>query len=81
MLNQAYNSTFLSSSLSLTLLLLLLCLWRLSTPPETLDQLSDSLNLLERLKADTSSIESQFGPLSDQFNLLQKYEVQVWPEV
>ena len=54
---------------------------RLSTPPENLDQLSDSLTLLERLQNDVPNIEAQFEPLNDQFSILHKYEVQVPDEV
>ena len=54
---------------------------RLRVPPETLDQLSDSLNLLERLQSDIPNIEAQFEPLHDQFNILRKYEVPISEEV
>ena len=54
---------------------------RLSTPPEDLDALSDSLNLLETLQADIPRIEQQFEPLHDQFNILRKYEVPIPEEV
>ena len=54
---------------------------RLRVPPETLDQLSDSLNLLEHLQSDIPNIEAQFEPLHDQFNILRKYEVPISEEV
>ena len=49
--------------------------YRLSTAPEKLDQLGDSLGLLERLQAEKPKTEAQFQPLSDQFDILKKYEV------
>ena len=54
---------------------------RLSTPPSNLEDLSDSLTLLETLQADIPIIEAQFEPLHDQFNILRKYEVQIPEEV
>ena len=48
---------------------------RLGTAPENLDQLGDSLGLLERLQAEKPKTEAQFQPLSDQFDILKKYEV------
>ena len=54
---------------------------RLKKPPESLDNLSDSLNLLEHLQGDIPNIEAQFEPLHDQFNILRKYEVQIPEEV
>ena len=50
-------------------------MYRLSTAPENLDQLGDSLGLLERLQAEKPKTEAQFQPLSDQFDILKKYEV------
>ncbi len=54
---------------------------RLRVPPESLDQLSDSLDLLEHLQSDIPNVEAQFEPLHDQFNILRKYEVQIPEEV
>ena len=56
-------------------------LCRLRSPPETLDQLGDSLGLLEHLQTDIPKLEAQFEPLNDQFNILHKYEVPVPDEV
>lgn len=56
-------------------------MYRLRILPDTLDQLSDSLNLLEHLQSDIPNIEAQFEPLHDQFNILRKYEVQIPEEV
>ncbi len=55
--------------------------FRLRVPPESLDQLSDSLDLLEHLQSDIPNVEAQFEPLHDQFNILRKYEVQIPEEV
>lgn len=49
----------------------------LSTPPETLDNLGDSLSLLEEIQLRIPEIEKQFEPLQDQFNMLSKYEVAI----
>ena len=54
---------------------------RLSTPPETLDELGDSLALQDQLQADLPNMEAQFEPLNDQFNILRKYEVMISEEV
>lgn len=54
---------------------------RLSTPPADLDDLSNSLDLLENLQTSIPNIEAQFEPLHDQFNILRKYEVTIPDEV
>lgn len=54
---------------------------RLSAPPETLDQLGESLSLLEQLQQDLSNIEAKFPPLHQQFAILEKYEVAIPEEV
>jgi hypothetical protein len=46
-----------------------------------LDQLGESLTLLEQLQTDLSKIEARFPPLHQQFAILEKYEVTVSPEV
>lgn len=56
-------------------------LLRVSQPPQTLDELGESLNLWDRLHADKPTIEAKFEPLSEQFAILEKYEVPVSPEV
>lgn len=53
---------------------------KLSAPPETLDQLGESLTLLEQLQQDLPNIEAKFPPLHQQFAILEKYEVAI-PEV
>ena len=55
--------------------------FRLSTPPETLDQLGESLALLEQLQQDLPNIEAKFTPLHEQFAILEKYEVAIPEEV
>ena len=57
------------------------CLHRLSEPPESLDNLSDSLGLLEELQGKVPQLEQQFEPLTAQFNVLEKYDVTVSEEV
>jgi dynein heavy chain len=52
-----------------------------SKPPQTLDELGNSLNLWEKLNYGLSETEAKFPPLQDQFNILEKYEVPVEEEV
>ena len=56
-------------------------MFRLSEPPNSLDNLSDSLGLLEELQAKVPELEQQFEPLAAQFNVLEKYDVTVSEEV
>ncbi|KAJ3091962.1 Dynein heavy chain 2, axonemal [Quaeritorhiza haematococci] len=53
---------------------------KLRTPPKDLDELSDSLNLLQQLQSDVPSIEAQFGPIHEQYQILDKYEVPIKDE-
>ncbi|RKO93650.1 dynein heavy chain and region D6 of dynein motor-domain-containing protein [Blyttiomyces helicus] len=50
---------------------------QLCTPPTDLDQLSNSLGLLSQLQADAPSIEAQFAPIYDMYDVLEKYEVPI----
>ncbi|KAI8923518.1 dynein heavy chain and region D6 of dynein motor-domain-containing protein [Entophlyctis helioformis] len=50
---------------------------KLRAPPKDLEQLSESLSLLTQLQGDLSSIESQFGPIHEMYEILEKYEVQI----
>ncbi|KAM9836557.1 LOW QUALITY PROTEIN: dynein axonemal heavy chain 2 [Aulostomus maculatus] len=50
---------------------------RLSQPPETLVELSESLNLLESLQGDMGKTEAQILLIHEQFAILDKYEVPV----
>ncbi|XP_053341025.1 dynein axonemal heavy chain 2 [Clarias gariepinus] len=50
---------------------------RLSQTPQTLDELMESLKLLETLQEDINKTESQIPPIQDQFAILEKYEVPV----
>jgi dynein heavy chain len=56
-------------------------LHRVSNPPQTLDELGDSLNLWDTLNADKPNIEAKFQPLYDQFTIMEKYEVPIPEEV
>ena len=49
----------------------------MSKPPENLEELGNSLSLLEQLKTNQEEIEGRFPPLYEQFNILRKHEVQV----
>ena len=53
----------------------------MSQPPQTLDELGESLNLWDKLNADKPTIEAKFEPLSEQFAILEKYEVPIPEEV
>lgn len=78
------TAQFKPCSLSLYIFLsvcLSICLHRLSEPPESLDNLSDSLGLLEELQGKVPQLEQQFEPLTAQFNVLEKYDVTVSEEV
>ena len=57
------------------------CFSRVSKPPQTLDELGESLSLWEQLNADQPNIEAKFSPLYDQFQIMQKYEVAIPEEV
>ena len=50
---------------------------RVLVPPESHYDLDTSNKLLEALQTSIQSVEDQFSPLNDQFNVLQKYEVSV----
>ncbi|XP_059574595.1 dynein axonemal heavy chain 2 isoform X3 [Alligator mississippiensis] len=52
-----------------------------SRPPQTLQELGQSLQLLENLQAELSQLEAQIPPIHDQFAILDKYEVPVEEEV
>ncbi|XP_074657783.1 dynein axonemal heavy chain 2-like [Tubulanus polymorphus] len=52
-----------------------------SKPPQTLDELGESLNLLDNLNGSLSEVEGKFQPLHDQFSILHKYEVPIPEEV
>ncbi|KAI8915474.1 dynein heavy chain and region D6 of dynein motor-domain-containing protein [Powellomyces hirtus] len=50
---------------------------KLRAPPRTLDQLGDSLTMLQQLQANIPAIETQFRPIHEQYEILEKYEVQI----
>jgi len=50
---------------------------RLQASPENLEQLANSLNLLETLQNDLPKIEARIPPLHEQFAILEKYEVDI----
>ena len=62
-------------------MLLSVLMQRLATPPVSLDELGDSLELLERMQKELESIDKQFEPLQDQFTMLEKYEVAIPEQV
>ncbi|XP_026545523.1 dynein heavy chain 2, axonemal-like [Notechis scutatus] len=53
----------------------------ISRPPQTLEELSRSLQLHETLQNDLPKIEGQIPPIHEQFAILEKYEVLVDEEV
>ncbi|KAK7102408.1 hypothetical protein V1264_020630 [Littorina saxatilis] len=50
---------------------------RINQPPQTLDALGESLELWEKLNGEKRAIEAKFEPLSEQFAILEKYEVPI----
>lgn len=54
---------------------------RVSKPPQTLDELGQSLELWDTLNNDLPTTEAKFPPLNDQFAILEKYEVAIPEEV
>ncbi|KAI8821286.1 dynein heavy chain and region D6 of dynein motor-domain-containing protein [Fimicolochytrium jonesii] len=50
---------------------------KLRTVPRDLDQLGDSLGVLQKLQTSLQSIEGQFRPIREQYEILEKYEVQI----
>nr|XP_022345562.1 dynein heavy chain 2, axonemal-like isoform X2 [Crassostrea virginica] len=52
-----------------------------SKPPQTLDELGESLSLWEKLNGGLADTEAKFPPLHDQFSILEKYEVPIKEEV
>lgn len=50
---------------------------RINQPPQTLDALGESLELWEKLNGEKRTIEAKFEPLSEQFAILEKYEVPI----
>ena len=57
------------------------CFTRVSKPPQTLDELGESLELWSKLDTEKPETEAKFSPLYDQFSILGKYEVPVSDEV
>ncbi|KAI8799348.1 dynein heavy chain and region D6 of dynein motor-domain-containing protein, partial [Cladochytrium replicatum] len=49
----------------------------LKTTPTDLDHLSETLALLAQLQSDLPSIEASFGPIHEQYQILEKYEVPI----
>jgi len=52
-----------------------------SQPPQTLDELGESLDLWSKLDTGKPETEAKFAPLYDQFSILGKYDVPVPEEV
>ena len=53
----------------------------MSKPPQTLDELGESLQLWEKLNTEQPATEAKFAPLYEQFNIMGKYEVPIPDEV
>lgn len=56
-------------------------LFSVSKPPQTLDELGESLTLWDKLNGGLGETEAKFPPLHDQFSILEKYEVPIKEEV
>ena len=54
---------------------------RISHPPQTLEELGVSLQLMETLQHDMPNLETQIPPIHEQFTILEKYEVPVQDSV
>ncbi|XP_069857588.1 dynein axonemal heavy chain 2 isoform X5 [Dipodomys merriami] len=50
---------------------------KISHPPQTLEELGGSLQLMETLQHDLPNLETQIPPIHEQFAILEKYEVSV----
>ncbi|XP_043933259.1 dynein axonemal heavy chain 2 [Protopterus annectens] len=50
---------------------------RVSRVPQSLDELGESIQLLESLQSDLAKIGQRIPPIHDQFTILEKYEVPV----
>ncbi|XP_062072422.1 dynein axonemal heavy chain 2 isoform X1 [Lepus europaeus] len=50
---------------------------KISRPPQTLEELGVSLQLMDTLQHDLPNLESQIPPIHEQFAILEKYEVPV----
>ncbi|KAG4103981.1 dynein heavy chain and region D6 of dynein motor-domain-containing protein [Neocallimastix lanati (nom. inval.)] len=50
---------------------------KLSKPPTTLDELSSGLKLISELKENSESIQGQFSPIHEKYQILEKYEVPI----
>ena len=50
---------------------------KIRKPPESLDELGESIRLLEELNADLTNIETKIPPLHEQFVILDKYEIEI----
>ncbi|XP_034845406.1 dynein heavy chain 2, axonemal [Mirounga leonina] len=54
---------------------------KISHPPQTLEELGVSLQLMETLQHDLPNLETQIPPIHEQFTILEKYEVPVQENV
>ncbi|XP_073903040.1 dynein axonemal heavy chain 2 isoform X5 [Castor canadensis] len=50
---------------------------KISHPPQTLEELGFSLQLMDTLQHDLPNLETQIPPIHEQFTILEKYEVPV----
>uniref|UniRef100_A0A2K5ICV1 Dynein axonemal heavy chain 2 n=1 Tax=Colobus angolensis palliatus TaxID=336983 RepID=A0A2K5ICV1_COLAP len=50
---------------------------KISRPPQTLEELGVSLQLMDALQHDLANLETQIPPIHEQFAILEKYEVPV----
>uniref|UniRef100_F1ST22 Dynein axonemal heavy chain 2 n=1 Tax=Sus scrofa TaxID=9823 RepID=F1ST22_PIG len=54
---------------------------KISRPPQTLEELGVSLQLMDTLQHDLPNLETQIPPIHEQFTILEKYEVPVQDSV
>jgi dynein heavy chain len=50
---------------------------KLSSPIQGLESLSENIEVLTHLQADSASLMAQFGPINEMYEILEKYEVPV----
>ncbi|KAK4469213.1 hypothetical protein MN116_006788 [Schistosoma mekongi] len=54
---------------------------RILRPPANLDELGDSIQLLEQILSEQNEIQAKFGPIEEQFTILDKCEVTYSDEI
>jgi dynein heavy chain len=53
---------------------------KLAKPPQTLDEMCDTIELLDNTTANLPTTSEKFGPINDQFDILYKHAVEIGDE-